>query len=265
MSNLILNRPKVHIVLPDPHAHPLYHNDRADWMGKLIAEIKPDLVVNMGDAADLPSLSTFDKGKSSFHGQRYGADIESHLDFQERLWKPMKKSKRKMPYRIILEGNHEHRIKRALEYDPHLASGGNGFGISFKDLDFDKYYQEVYEYKGSTPSIATFDGVSYAHYFISGVMGRPIGGEHHAYSLLSKNYTSCTAAHSHTLDFATRTDTTGKKLMGLVCGVYQDYDSPWAGHVNDLWSRGCVIKRNVEDGVYDFQWISIESLKKEYG
>jgi len=86
MANLILNRAKTHLIIPDPHAHPLYHNDRADWMGKLIAEIKPDLVVNMGDAADLPSLSTFDKGKSSFHGQRYGADIESHLDFQERLW-----------------------------------------------------------------------------------------------------------------------------------------------------------------------------------
>ena len=256
---------KTHLIIPDPHAHPDHNNERADWLGQLIADVKPDLVVNMGDAADLASLSSFDKGKASFHGAGYGKDIAAHLDFQERMWTPMKRTKKKMPYRIVLEGNHEHRIKRVLDYEPHLASGGTGFGISFKDLDFDSYYNEVYEYKGQTPSIATFDGVSYAHYLVSGLMGRPIGGEHHAASLIAKNYTSCTVGHSHTADFAIRTDTHGKKLMGLVCGVYQDYESGWAGNCNDLWWRGVVIKRNVEDGVYDPEFIRMETLKKEYG
>ena len=256
---------KTHLIIPDQHADPKYNNKRADWIGKLIADIKPDLVVNMGDAADMASLSSFDKGKASFHGRNYSDDIESHLDFQERMWAPMKGTKKRMPHRVVLEGNHEHRIKKVLDYDPHLSSGGSTFGISFNDLDFDKYYNEVHEYNSSTPAIATYDGVSYSHYFISGLMGRPIGGDHHAASLISKNYTSCTAAHSHTVDFAVRTDTLGKKVMGLVCGVYQDYDAPWAGHCNDKWWRGAVIKRNVEDGIYDPQFVSIESLKKEYG
>ena len=254
---------KTHLVLPDPHAHPDFNNDRADWIGQLIKDIKPDVVINLGDTADMASLSTYDKGKASFHGRNYEADIESHLDFQERMWGPVKRSKKKQPHKVILEGNHEHRIKKAIDMSPELE--GERFGVSFRDLDFDKYYNDVVEYKGQTPGLIQLDGINYAHYFISGVMGRPIGGEHHAYSLLAKNFQSCTCGHSHTADWAVRTDPHGKKIMGLVAGVYQDYDSPWAGHVNDLWWRGCVIKRHVEDGSYSPQFVSIEDLRKEYG
>jgi len=52
--------------------------------------------------------------------------------------------------------------------------------------------------------------------------------------------------------------------MGLVMGVYQDYDSGWAGESNRLWDRGIVIKRNVANGKYDPEFVSIERLKKEY-
>lgn len=254
---------KTHLIIPDQHAHPDFNNDRADWVGKLIKDVKPDLVVNMGDAADLASLSAYDKGKASFFGRSYEKDITAHLDFQDRMWHPMRKSKKKLPHAVVLEGNHEHRIKRVLDLDPHLA--GHSHGLSFKDLDFNKYYGDVVEYSGQTPGIFTADGISYAHYFISGVMGRAIGGEHHAYSLLSKNYMSSTCAHSHLVDWSVRTDLLGKKTMGLVAGVYQDYHSPWAGDVNRLWWSGVVIKRGVEDGVYSPQFISLDQLKKEYG
>lgn len=253
---------KTHLIIPDQHAHPDYNNDRAVWMGKLIKDVKPDIVINMGDAADLASLSTFDKGKATFFGRSYEKDIESHLDFQDKMWHTVRKAKRKMPQTVILEGNHEHRIKRAIDADPHLA--GHKHGLSFKDLDWDSYYADVIEYDGGTPGTTTIDGITYAHFFISGVMGRPIGGEHHAYSLLAKNYSSCTAAHSHTVDWACRTDIHGKKIMGAVCGVYQDYDSPWAGDVNRLWWSGALIKRGVEDGVYSPQFISMDQIKKEY-
>lgn len=253
---------KTHLIIPDQHAHPDFNNDRADLLGKLIKDIKPDVLINMGDTADLASLSAYDKGKASFVGRNYEADIDSHLDFQDRMWHPMRKSKKKLPYSVVLEGNHEHRIKRAIDFDPHLK--GSRLGLSFNDLEYDSYYNEVVEYDGQTPGITTVDGVSYAHYFISGVMGRPIGGEHHAYSLISKNYTSCTCAHSHTVDWSVRTDTHGKKIMGLVAGVYQDYKSPWAGNVNDLWWSGVIIKRGVEDGVYSPEFISLEQLKRVY-
>jgi hypothetical protein len=61
-----------------------------------------------------------------------------------------------------------------------------------------------------------------------------------------------------------RTTVSGKKILGLVAGVYQDYDSDWAGEVNKLWWRGVVVCRGVYDGCYDPQFISLEALRREY-
>lgn len=254
---------KDYLIIPDQHAHPDHNNDRADWLGKLILDKKPDVVINMGDAADMPSLSSYDKGKSSFHGMNYERDIDAHLDFQDRLWHPLRKAKRKQPYKVVLHGNHENRLRKVLEYDPHLA--GEKYGVSFKNFSFSDYYHEQVPYNGQTPGVFTLDGIAFAHYFISGIMGRPISGEHHAYSLIAKQYRSCVAAHSHTADFAIRTDVQGNHIQGLVCGVYQDYESKWAGESNKLWWRGVVYLRGVEDGRYDPEFISLGRIMREYG
>lgn len=254
---------RTHLVIPDQHAHPANKNTRADWLGKLILDLKPDVIVNLGDAADMPSLSLYEKGKASFVGRRYQDDIESHLDFQDRMFSPLKKAKKRWPYSVVLEGNHEHRIKRALDADPHLK--GSKYGISFNDLGFKDYYHDIVEYEGQTPGIIDIDGIDYSHYFVSGIMGRAISGEHHAASLIDKNYKSSTCAHSHTVDWAVRSKSGGQKLMGLVAGCYQDYRAPWAGATNDLWWSGVIVKRNVEDGCYDPQFISMDAMRKEYG
>jgi len=251
---------KTHLVLPDPHAHPDFHNQRADWVGKLIKDIRPDIVVNIGDAADMPSLSSYDKGTRAFQGRNYRKDIDAHLDFQERMWAPTKRAKKKRPYRVVLEGNHEHRLKRALNLSPELEGA-----ISFRDFDFNKYYDDVVEYDGNGPGSIEIDGVHYAHFHPSGVKLLPIGGEHGAYSLLVKRFVSSTQGHIHTADFAIRTNGDGKKIFGCIAGVFQDYWSDWAGVANKLWWRGLLVKRNVENGCYDPQFISMEALKKEYG
>lgn len=249
-----------YLIIPDQHSHPEYHNDRADYLSRLIIDVAPDVVINMGDAADMASLSTYDKGKRDFHGRSYRADIDSHLDFQSRLWDPVKARKKRMPHRVILEGNHEHRIERALDLSPELVGT-----IGFQDYKFNEYYNEVVRYQGATPGVYERDGILFAHYFITGVSGRPIGGERPAHMLLDKTGTSCVAAHIHTFDYATRTNINGQVRNGLIAGVYQDYDSPWAGNINHLWRSGVCILRNVNNGDYDLQWISLKSLKAEYG
>src|SRR5690606_39106525 len=123
--------------------------------------------VNMGDAADMPSLSAYDRGKRSFHGRSYKQDIDAHLDFQDRMWSPVRARKKKLPYRVVLEGNHENRIERALDLSPELKGT-----IGFEDYDFDSYYDQVVRYDGGTPGIIELNGVLFAHYFITGVSGR---------------------------------------------------------------------------------------------
>lgn len=71
-------------------------------------------------------MSSFDKGKASFHGRNYQKDIEAHLDFQDRMWHPIKKAKRKLPHRVVLEGNHENRIKKAIQYSQSLKVNALG-------------------------------------------------------------------------------------------------------------------------------------------
>lgn len=247
------------LFITDSHAHPEFNNDRADHLGKLICDLRPDVVVHGGDSADMSSLCDYDKGKKSFQGRSYRKDIDSHLDFQDRMWHPIKKTKKKMPTRIFLEGNHEYRIKKAIDKSPELDGA-----ISFNDLQLKDYYNEVIEYSSSTPGVCTINGINFAHYFVSGVMGRPIGGEHHGYSLITKSLVSSVCGHSHLLDFAVRTNTNGSKVMGLVGGCYQDYESSWAGECNKLWWRGLTILRNCDGGSFDPQFVSLSKIRNEY-
>ena len=250
----------IHLIIPDVHAHPKYNNDRADWLGRLIVDLRPDVVVNLGDQWDMPSLSSYDKGKRDFYGRTYKADIDSGLEFSDRLFAPIRRRKKKQPRKVYIEGNHDNRIERALDLSPELV-GNIGFG----DLDLKRDYNDVVRYRGNTPGSITIDGISYAHYFVTGVSGRPIGGEHPAFTLISKQFVSCTVGHTHVLDWCVRRDANGIGRMGFVAGCYLDYEAAWAGEINKLWERGVAIKRNVEDGVYDLQWVSLAALKKEYG
>ena len=250
----------VHVILPDPHAHPDFSNERADWIGKLLVDVKPDVFVNLGDQWDLSAFSSYDKGKASFQGRAYRRDLDSGLEFSERLWAPYKRAKKKRPLSIFLEGNHEERMSRVLEQHPELDGT-----VGFKDFELEKDYHEVVRYKGNTPGTIQVDGVTYAHYFVTGVSGAGVSGQHPGYTLLTKHFASVTCGHTHTFDYAVRTDAAGRRLHGLVAGVYMDYDAPWAGEMCKLWSRGVVIKRNVQNGDYSLQWVSMDELKKEYG
>lgn len=251
---------KTHLIIPDCHALPGTSHERADYLAQLIIDVRPDVVIQIGDAADMESLCSYDKGKRSFQGRSYKKDLEAHLEFQDRLWYPVQRRKKRMPYRVALIGNHEHRIERALDLSPELEGT-----IGLNDLEFSSFYDTVVPYEGDTPGVVVVDGIHYAHFFISGIMGRGIGGEHSAYTLLTKNFQSCTQGHSHVIDFCERSNADGQKIMGMVCGAYIDYKPAWAGERTKLWWNGVVVKRNVEKGVYDPQFISLDWLRKEYG
>lgn len=207
----------------------------------------------------MPSLSDIDKGKKSFQGRTYRADIDSHLDFSERLWSIVRATKRRLPKRVFLIGNHEHRISKLLNLAPELEGT-----IGLDDLELSRYYDEVIDYEGNTPGVYTTAGIDFAHYCISGIMGKAIGGERMAYSLLAKRFRSTVVGHSHVLDYCVRTSGNGHKLHGLSVGCYQDYNSNWAGNVNELWWRGICVLNNAENGQFDLKTVTLANLKKEY-
>lgn len=249
-----------HLVIPDAHAHPSHHNERFTWLGRLVADLKPTKVIMLGDWADMPSLCSYDKGTKGYEGRRYMLDINSAIDAQERFFEPIRAAKKRLPEFIMLEGNHEFRIKRAIDTDAALLDGV----ISTDDLEYQTFGWDYVEYNGSTPDVRVIDGIAYAHFFTSGVMNRPIGGQNPAYQILSKQYMSGTQGHTHTTDYCVRTAANGQMVHGLVAGVYQDYDPSFAGEANKLWWRGVVFKSDVHNGMYDPRWISLDAIRREY-
>ena len=64
-----------HFIIPDTQVKPDSNIDHLTWAGKYAVSLKPDVIVHLGDHWDFPSLSSYDKGKKSFEGRRYQADV----------------------------------------------------------------------------------------------------------------------------------------------------------------------------------------------
>jgi hypothetical protein len=255
---------KTIVVMSCAHSDPSVPNDRFSWLGDFLYDLKPDYVVDLGDGADMRSLNTYDtRYPQAIVNQSYQADIETYNDAQSRLWDRYKISKKKRPYRIGFEGNHENRIKKAIAHDPRIS--GDRFGISFSHLQTDHWFDDYHEYLNGGPAIADYDGVSYAHYFSSGNFGSAMSGIHHAYGLLQTRNHSSTCGHSHKRSLYFKDSAHPHPLIGLVVGCYKGKDEGWAGQANQQWWRGVIIKRNIEDGHYDPEFVSMEALQKAYG
>lgn len=246
------------------HADPEVSNERFDWLGELIYDLRPDMVVDLGDGADMRSLNSYDtRYPQKIVSQNYESDIESYNDAQERLRRKFKRNKRKRPYWVGLEGNHEHRIKKALAEDPRLE--GAKYGISFGHLQTGHWFDDYHHYENGGPAIACYDGVYYSHFISSGAYGTAMSGQHHANSLLAKLSASITVGHSHKFDYKYKGDARPAPIHGLVAGCFKGKTEPWAGQANDEWRHGVAVKRNLSNGDYDLEWISLDRLEKEYG
>jgi len=78
MPLVINNKKAVKIaVIPDCQVKPGVNLDHLAWAGDYLYDKKPDYIVQIGDFADLPSLSSYDIGKKCYEGRTYHADIDS--------------------------------------------------------------------------------------------------------------------------------------------------------------------------------------------
>jgi hypothetical protein len=246
------------------HAHPDVSNERFTWLGDFIEDLKPDYVVDLGDGADMQSLNSFDtRNPKAIVAQSYQADIEAYNDSQDRIWSRYKLTKKKRPYRIGFEGNHENRLRKAISLDPRLE--GDKYGISFSHLDTDHWFDEYHGYHNGGPAIASYDGVSYAHFFSAGNYGNAMSGLHHAYSLIQKRHSSSVCGHSHKRGLYFKDEAYPVASIGMVVGCYKGAEETWAGQSQNAWWKGVVVMRDVENGYFDPEFVSMKRLEKQYG
>ncbi len=123
-------------------------------------------------------------------------------------------------------GDSAQRISRAVEGDPKLDGT-----ISLSDLGYESYGWEVVPYL--EPIV--IDGVVYAHYFTSGVMGRPVTS---AAALLSKKHMSAVMGHvqNRQIAYANRAD--GSQITGLFSGCCYLHDEDYLGSQGNKYWRG---------------------------
>lgn len=253
-----------YLVIPDLHITPEVPHDRCEWIGKLILDWQPDVIVDLGDFGEFGSLSEYDKGKKSFEKRRIYKDIEAVREAHEILNKPLEdynKQKRKFkerqykPRKIRLGGNHdEGRIEKFIQNNAELEGL-----LSIEQLGYKRFGWEYVPYK--TPIV--LDGVAYCHYFPSGVMGQPISGEYLAQSLIKKNHMSSTVGHSHLFKLAHDVDAEGNSMWGLSAGCCMNHTPEYADGAK-FWWRGIVKKHNVKNGDYSPEFITLDELERRY-
>ena len=252
---------KTAVVMTCAHSDPSIPNDRFDWLGEFLYDVRPDYVI---DGADLKSLNSFDtRYPQAIVAQNYESDINHYNDAMDRMRRKFRTMKKKRPAFFGFEGNHENRIKKAIANDPRLE--GATYGISFSHLQTDVWFDEYHQYNNSAPAIFDYDGVSYAHYIASGNYGTAMSGLHHAYGLVQKRHCSTTVGHSHKRSLFFKDDAHPHPTIGLVAGCFKGGEEGWAGQSNMEWWKGVIVKRNVQNGYYEPEFVSLGRLRDVYG
>lgn len=249
------------LVIPDCQVKPEVPTAHLTWAGKAICDYRPDVIVNIGDFADMPSLSTHDKvGSKYFEGKRYKDDVQSAKDGMAQMLAPLrslqksqKESKHKVykPRMVMTLGNHENRINRAVNNNPMLEGV-----ISIEDLCYERDW-EVHSFLHPV----FIGGVGFNHYWPTGAMGRPAAS---ASVIVSKLHQSCVAGHQQGKQVAYGKRADGSSICAIIAGSYYLHDEDYMDALSNKHWRGLVILNEVNNGSFDELFLSMNYLEKKY-
>lgn len=225
-------------------------------MGEWVVKERPDVIVDIADHWDFPSLSTYDlapRNRRTFDGGEVNADFDAGVQAMEILWGPLwdlqerqRQSKHKVynPRRIFTTGNHEERALRFPELKGMIDVAAYCESIGYEVYD---YLEPCY-----------IEDIMFVHYVAAPNSGRPYGGT--AEYRLNKVKTSFVQGHEQTFKYATEYLNNGRAISALVGGACYLHDEPYKGPQGNNHYRGFFYLRNACDGVYDLQQISVQSL-----
>ncbi len=241
-----------HLIIPDAQVKPGVPLDHFDWIGRAIRDYAPDVIVHLGDHWDFPSLSGW-AGPLEKEGRRYQADLDAGNEALHVLRDAMG------PFRgrkVLLRGNHEDRLTRALNASPTWSGA-----VGFHQFDDRKLGWEVIEYFHGSPKPVEIDGITYAHYFPNPNTGKPIGGT--ITNRLAKIGTSFVQGHVQGLLQGNVQYATGLIRHGIVAGSAYLHDEEFKGMANAHW-RGIVVLNEVRNGQFCEMPLTLDYLCRKY-
>jgi hypothetical protein len=244
---------KMHIVIPDCQVRPGVNTDHLEHIGNFVAEKKPDELICIGDFADFPSLSVFDKGTLKGEGRRYNKDVQAANAAMYRLMLPIVHEMERSPWplrKTFTLGNHEERALRFVNLQPEMEGT-----ISLEDLNYKACGWEVHPFL----QVVKIDGIEYCHYFTSGVRGLPVSS---AAALLRERQGSATMGHVQHTDIAMHKKT---QKIAMFCGTAYTHDEDYLGPQGNCQRRQIIVKHEVDgEGHYDPMLVSLAFLGKAY-
>ena len=223
------------------------------WIGHYIAEKQPDIIVHIGDHYDFPSLSSYDKGKSSSEGRRLYKDIEAGNTGFEYLNMAMKDIPDYNPRKVFCLGNHEHRLARYVDDNPELIGT-----LGIDKLPFDKYGWEVHPFLKPVE----IEGIYFVHYLANPFTGKPYAGT--AANILSKVGKSFVVGHKQTLDISIRPTIDGSLQLGIVNGACYDFNEGYKGYQGNHHFRGLTVLHECSNGFGTPMFASLDFMKGKY-
>lgn len=245
------------LVIPDAHARPGQNNKRFEALGNFIVRKRPEVVISIGDWADMGSLSSYDKGRKSAEGKRTQKDIDASVDALDKTMNRVVKGygSDPLPEFHITYGNHEDRIDRHVEANPELE----GF-LSKGKLLFKEHGWKEHEFL--KPLVK--QGIMFQHYLPSGPLGKPTSGVNHARSLIMKAMMSCVVGHSHQRDMYEMTRADHTKMIGLVVGCFDQGKHHYARGTQHAWWSGLVMLNEAYRGACEPAFYSMEYLMRKF-
>ena len=223
------------------------------WIGKYIADKKPDIIVHIGDHFDMPSLSSYDKGTSKIEGKRLYKDIEAGVEGFKLLNLELEKHKDYHPRKVFCLGNHEERLDRYVNEHPELQGT-----LGTDKLPFAKYGWEVHPFLKPVE----IEGIFFVHYLANPMSGKPYGGS--AMNILKTVGRSFVVGHKQCLDIAIRPTIDGKQQLGIVNGACYDHFESYKGFTGNNHFRGLTVLHECSDGFAVPMFVSLDYMKEKY-
>jgi hypothetical protein len=244
-----------HLLVADTQVKPGVPLNHLCWLSQYALDEGPGKIIIIGDWWDLPSLSIYDeRGSKAAEGRRMHEDLDAGRYALDLLLGPWERAGWAPEIHFCM-GNHEKRWHKAVNKHPHLLDGGGEpWGLEERGIKVHKFLQHV-----------DLDGVRYSHFFPHDAKGRvrqTKNGAPSACAQALRQTCSATAGHQQGLDISV-VPSSGGMRRGLICGSFYLHDEEYMDGLDDYW-RGTVHKRNVRDGNYDLQELSVAMLANKY-
>lgn len=257
------------LVIPDAHIRSGDRLDRIRALGRLILARRPDVIVCLGDWWDMPSLASHREASplgtgdqpTKREGLRVVADIMAGAEAIDALLQEVSQLNKKhratahhhrqyRPRLVMLEGNHEERLRRISRLHPELRGFIDDQAIEGACID------RGWEWHPFLRPVE-IAGITFSHYFETPGTGRPM----QIAAWPAKIPFSAVWGHTHQLHHRLASLPFGRSIAGLCAGSFRA-DPP--AHAAHEWS-GVLMLRGAEAGAYDLEQISTDRLLREFG